>query len=240
MSLNQFIYGACLESNVGIPKIEVRAAEHYGQCGEDIIVSAMIRGIAWRHKVGLEEKFYIEVGGNHPFSSSTTYLLSRRLGMNGVIVEANSALIDDIRRGRPKDIVLHGAVQNQDVKTVKLSISNASELSSVDRSFVLNWAGGSVGESEYVDVPALRANDIFGAFNRADDVIFLSIDIEGLDLDVLKDIDFNRYRPWVIQAEPSDQHIPENSRAMCEYMDSVGYALAAITNVNMIFVDARL
>ena len=74
----------------------------------------------------------MEVGGNHAFATSPTFLLHRRLGMTGVIVEANPDLLEDLRKGRPRDLIVHGAVQTQQVDSVTLTISNKSELSSLD------------------------------------------------------------------------------------------------------------
>jgi hypothetical protein len=138
-------------------------------------------------------------------------------------------------------INIHGAVQDKDVETVALSISNANELSSVDRSFVLEWDNGKVGERVLLTVPAYRIDRIMEEHFAAKAPLYISIDIEGMDLAVLKDMDFAKFRPAIIQAEPSDHHIYENSRYMHEFMESERYLLVARTNVNLVFLDrARL
>ncbi len=238
--LNSFVYDACRSARVGRPDIAVRAVEYYGQRAEDLIVEALLEATAKRSGVDLEACGYLEIGGNHPFATSNTYLLHRRLGMTGVIVEANPELIDDLEKGRPDDLVVHGAVQTEAVETVKLSISNQSELSSVDRTFVLGWKCGSVGESAWIDVPALRINDVVGQHFSDRTLAYLSIDVEGLDLALLRDLDFDRSRPWFVQAEPSDHHLPHNSERMIEFMDSTGYELVAKTEVNLIFRDLKM
>ena len=64
---------------------------------------------------------------------------------------------------------------------------------------------------------------------------FVSIDVEGLDLRILSDFDFARFRPWFVQVEPSDDYVAGNSDEICRLMRSVGYRLVAKTNVNLIF-----
>jgi FkbM family methyltransferase len=226
-----------MEFDIPFPDIPVRAVEHFGQCAEDVIVRAMLLAAVTRKQVDICDKIYLEIGGNHPFATSATYLLAKTLRMKGVLVEANAKLIDNLKKGRPDDTIIYGAVQEKDVAQVMFSVSKLSELSSVDRSFVLNWAEGRVGEVSWSEVPALRINDLFKMQARPQDVVYLSIDVEGMDLTLLKDLDFKTYRPWIVQAEPSDHHTPGNSEAIVDYMKSVGYQLAARTNVNLIFSD---
>ena len=237
---NEFVYSACRYSKMHFPDIPVGAVEHYSQCGEDLIVRGLLKAIAMRTGISLKEKLFLEVGGNHAFATSSSYLLSRTCEMKGAIVEANEKLIPDLKRGRPNDEIIYGAVQDQDVTHVAFSISNLSEISSIDSKFVANWGQGRSREVTRIQVPALRMNDLLGNRMRGDDVVYLSIDVEGMDLLLLKDIDFARYRPWIVQAEPSDYHILGNSKSICEYMDSVGYQLMAATDVNLIFCDRKI
>lgn len=236
-SLNGFVYDACRRAGVGRPDIPVRAVEFYGQCGEDLIVQALLEARAITEGIDLRDRKYLDIGGNHPFATSNTFLLNSMLGMTGVIVEANPGLVDDLEKGRPHDTVVQGAVQTEARETVKLSVSNQSELSSIDRSFVLEWNSGTVGEAFRITVPALRINEIVEEYLGGEAPVYMSIDVEGLDLELLRDFDFERYRPWVVQAEPSDHHLPRNSERIIEYMQSVGYNLVAKTKVNLIFGD---
>ena len=235
--LNGFVYNACLRNGVRRPDIPVRSVEFYGQCGEDLVVISLLTAKALSEGVDLSKQKYLEIGGNHPFATSATFLLNKRLNMTGVIVEANPKLIEELKKGRPNDIVVHGAVQDRDVNSVQLSISKLSELSSLDRTFVLGWANGSIGEAELVAVPALRLNQIVHDYLHDDAPYFLSIDVEGLDLMLLRDFDFRRYRPWFVQTEPSDHHIPGNTKNIVDYMRSANYDLIAMTAVNLIFGD---
>jgi FkbM family methyltransferase len=237
---NEFTYAACRSSAIPFPDIPVKAVEHYGQCGEDIIVRALLRAMAMRKNVDLREKLYLEIGGNHPFATSSTYLLSRSFGMKGVVVEANARLLDNLKKGRPDDVVIHGAVQDQDVEYVMFSISNLSEISSIDSSFVTNWGEGRSREVLRIKVPALRIKDLFKKHTNGKEVVYLSIDVEGMDLSLLKDMDFRDYRPWIVQAEPSDNHIPGNSAAISDHMRTVGYKLVALTGVNLIFAEETI
>jgi hypothetical protein len=63
----------------------------------------------------------------------------------------------------------------------------------------------------------------------------LSIDVEGLDKEILSDIDFSKYRPMVIVIEPSDFFIKDNTNNIIDIMNNNNYTLISITDVNLIF-----
>ncbi|HKR47012.1 MAG TPA: FkbM family methyltransferase [Paraburkholderia sp.] len=233
--INFFAYERCCAENIPFPDIPVFLAEYYGQCGEDLIVSALLRAWSRNQKFDLTGATYLEIGGNHPIATSASYLLNQTFGMRGVIVEANPALVPALQKTRSSDKIIHGAVQTADVDTVSLSVSKLSELSSLDPSFVTDWAAGSVGESQKISVPALRVNEIIRTYLDGKAPHFLSVDIEGLDLQVLRDLDLKKYRPVVIQAEPSEHHIPGNTNEMIAFLSENGYSLVAETPVNLIF-----
>jgi hypothetical protein len=86
LGLNAFVYGECTQSHIKWPDIPVRPVELYGQCGEDLIVLSLMKAKALSDAVDLRGKHYLEVGGNHPFATSATFLMSKYLGMTGAIV----------------------------------------------------------------------------------------------------------------------------------------------------------
>ena len=237
--LNTSVYSRTLRHRVSWPDIAVRPVEYYGQCGEDVIVLSLLRAEAVKRGVDLNGQRYLEIGGNHPFATSPTYLLHRRAGMTGVIVEANPRLLADLRKGRPSDHILHGAVQTEDVDTVTLTISKLSEISSLDKDYVSRWAEGTVGIDSRVEVPALRMNEIVLEHFQGTAPCFLSTDVEGLDMELLQDFDFETYRPWIVQTEPSEHFHPGETQRMVDHMRRADYDLIARTDVNLIFADNR-
>jgi FkbM family methyltransferase len=237
---NPFVATASAQADVMPPDLPVHLSEQYGQCGEDLIVASLLRAFAMRKGLDLSKEKFLEIGGNHPIATSASYLLARSLGMTGVIVEANPRLIADLRRVRTDAKVIHAAVNVGGGATATLTVSNQNELSSLDRRFVTEWHNGSVGERERVEVPAIGINQLLASHFGDRTPLYLSVDIEGLDVDVLQDMDFTKYRPAIVQAEPSDHHLPNNSRHMVDLLESRGYVLVAKTSVNQIFVDATV
>jgi hypothetical protein len=238
MPLNQNVYELIGSAGMKTPDIPVFAVRYFGQCAEDIIVLAIIRALCAREGLDAKRERYLEIGANHPVSTSATYLLHETIAMTGVLVEANPCLIDDLRRFRPHDIIVHGAIQTNDANVVDLFISNHDEISSLHRSFVAEWSGGTVGECGVDSVPALRINDVIREHFPDRAPVFLSLDIEGMDLAVLSDLDLRRVRPALIQIEPSEHYHPGNSRDITVHLEGMGYIVTACTDVNLLAVDA--
>jgi hypothetical protein len=67
---------------------------------------------------------------------------------------------------------------------------------------------------------------------------FISIDVEGLDLAILKTLDFSRYKPEVICAETVEfnaRRPVEKIPAIGFFLESQGYFVFADTFINTVF-----
>jgi FkbM family methyltransferase len=208
----------------------------YSQYGEDLIVDRALRNL------GITRPAYLDIGAYSPTLSSNTALFYRR-GLSGVCVEANPHRARALRSARPRDTTINAGVgaQAEDART--FYIMNVEALST----FSSETAKALEQSPEYTiehttTVKIVTAGDLIAEhFPAAPN--FLSVDVEGDDLAVLRGIDFSIHRPEVICAETltfSDE--PENERKLDEINDlmlSNDYLVYADTRVNTIFVDGR-
>jgi len=65
---------------------------------------------------------------------------------------------------------------------------------------------------------------------------FLSVDVEGADLEALKSNDWKKYQPRIVVVESLD-FIPDKAHSypLYTYLTKKGYRLVANTKVNLIF-----
>jgi hypothetical protein len=91
-----------------------------------------------------------------------------------------------------------------------------------------------------VKMPLLNINRVIAEHLGGVAPDLLSIDIEGLDLPILKTLDFDRYRPKVICAETlytaTFRHNPETAA----FLTGKGYEVRGMTMANTMFVDRQL
>lgn len=214
--------------------IDTTIRETYAQCNEDIIVEAVLRAKFGTAGRDMSTVRYLEVGGNHPVQTSSTYLFYRAWGGRGYIVEANDRLASRLRSIRPRDVVIQTAVSDKFDETVSFYVHDLDELSSLSaeniRSFEVAGVPGDISRIE--TVPNMHINALFDAYIDSP-LDFMSIDIEGLDLPVLQALAVE-HRPTVLQVECVDPALLAKLR---ETLEPRGYKFLAMTEVNVIFVQ---
>lgn len=235
-TINPFVYQRILEGGMTNSTIPAWLSETYSQCYEDIIIDSLLRATKRKIKREFKGITYVEIGANHPICSSSTYLWQRLWGTNGILVEANPKLVPELKKFRPSDRIINAAVFDKDVDSIDFYISPENEISSLDEKFVTTWK--NLGVQEKISVPVIRTNTLLSMVSGFE-VVILTIDVEGMDLRLLRDIDFDKHRPYIVEIEPSDAYAPGTSDTMVDFMKSNGYELQGLTDVNLIFVDNK-
>jgi hypothetical protein len=207
--------------------------DSFSQAGEDVIIDFLFQ------TVDISKPVYLELGTNNPYSGNNTYLFYLR-GAKGVLVEADCTVIPLIQKIRPKDKILNIGVGLINQKESDFYIFETIGLSTFSKEDAeIRQKTGKNKIINVIKVPLKSINEIIAEnFDIYPD--FLSIDIEGLDLSVLKTLDFNKYPIPVICAETcvySENHIKPKDNSIIEFMLSKGYFVYADTYINSIFVN---
>jgi FkbM family methyltransferase len=204
----------------------------YAQSGEDVIIDVLLES------VNVYRPTYLELGTNHPRMGNNTYKFYRK-GGKGVLVEADPTLIRKIKRLRPRDKVLNVGVSASDAKNARFHVFERSSLNTFDENEARLRQQKGVRIKEIMDIPLKTINEILED-NFLKVPHFMSIDIEGLDLAVLKSLDWKKYPIPIICVETclySNNHIRPQDKEVTVFMESVGYFPYANTYINTIFVN---
>lgn len=215
-------------------------SETYSQSGEDLIINFILKALS----IPLEEITYIDLGAFHSQHLSNTYL-NYKLGGRGVLVEANPNLITSLHNDRPRDIILNHVVAPQNEESVTFYVLSSSSLSTSSKSVVDTYCKLS---------PTLKILESYTLLTISLEKIithylgtvptFISIDIEGKELDILKSIDLNHYRPklFVIETIPYSPFLSVCTKIqeILNYMEQYDYIEYAFTGINSIFIDKRI
>ena len=209
----------------------------YSQCGEDLIVCYIFQYL------GINKPTYFDIGAHHPFHTSNTALLYKN-GSSGVCVEPNPALFKYIQKKRKKDVCLNvGVGIDSGQKTSNFYIMSSSGLSTFSKSEAERFSKNEGQKIELViKMPILSVNKIISE-NFKNKPNFVSIDIEGLDFEVLNNFDFGKYRPEVFCVETLTyaKHAKgQKLNNIIEFMKEKNYFVYADTYINTIFVDNNL
>jgi FkbM family methyltransferase len=231
---NAFIRGEC--ERIGVPPavLDTYISETYAQRNEDLIVESLLAPVLRRLDRPLSSIFYFEIGANHPFQTSNTYLFYRKYGAKGVLVEANHQLAQQLKIARPQDQVIEAAVSGRHDATITFHQCAISELSGLDEAHIKSF--GSNAPIEAMVVANMHINALLDRYATRQ-IDYLSIDVEGVDIELLEAMNFNKYRPYFIQCEPSEHFLPGASDKVSAMLEAKGYVLIARTEINMIFAE---
>lgn len=190
-------------------------------------------------RLHISKPTYLDIGANHPIELNNTYKFYET-GCRGVLVEPDPALYEELRRVRPKDIVLNAGIGVDDASSVDFYIMDNRFLSTFSKEGAEHIASyGKNTIEQVVKIPLMNINAVIAEhFKTCPN--FVSLDVEGYDFDILKTFDFTAYRPEVFCLETikyaqdnTEQKIPE----IFDFMLSHGYMVYGDTYINTIFVD---
>lgn len=202
----------------------------YSQDGEDIV----LRKIFGEKKNG----FYIDVGAHHPVRFSNTYLFYQ-LGWQGINIDAMPGSMKIFNQLRPKDINIEAAISDKE-EILSFYIFNEPALNSFSTDLSLERANGSSYKiiSKKEVKTQLLSNVLNKYLPRNVGIDFLTIDVEGLDFQVLKSNDWNKYRPNVIIVEMLGLSIDETVKTnVSDFLYQNGYSLFAKTYQSAFFIQ---
>jgi FkbM family methyltransferase len=203
----------------------------YSQCGEDMIV----RYVFTLRRI--ERPSYIDIGAHHPwFINNTAHFYER--GCRGVNIDANPGSIAQFEATRPGDINLNVGVSDR-VGEAEFFIMSDPGFSTFSKQEADNFVSKGHSVREIRRIKVFSVGEIVGKYAGGRFPDFLSLDVEGLELEILKGIEFSVSCPKVIcveTAEYSPIGAGKKRSGLMEFIESKGYYLYADTNLNSIYV----
>ncbi len=208
----------------------------YSQCGEDRIIRFLFE------RLNKKVSSYVDVGAFHPIHSNNTYLFYLN-GARGVCVEPNETMARKIEETRIEDVILNVGVAPKNSTRLRYFSFTDPQLNTFDEKEALKR--GQQDEAKLIqvkEVAVLTISDIISKY-FSDQIDLLSIDIEGLDVEVLKSLKPHPFRPACICVE-SLSFESNSSRTkvdgLTETLTDLGYEVYADTFVNTIYLRKEL
>jgi FkbM family methyltransferase len=205
----------------------------YGQEGEDVVLKRIFSGQS--------KGFYLDIGAHHPKRFSNTYSFYK-LGWSGINIEPNPDSFNLFNKYRPRDINLNYGI-SKEKGMLDYYMFDESALNTFD-SDVFNSRISNTPykhtKTIHVDVIPL-ANVLERYLPENIKLDFISIDVEGLDLEVLESNDWQRYRPsWVLVEQLNLKDIENLDFEIHSFMKSVSYVLFAKTFNTLFYKNVNI
>jgi FkbM family methyltransferase len=202
-----------------------KAISFRAQHGEDIWI--------WRHFKSKKMGFFVEVGAYDGVTFSNT-LAFEEIGWKGILIEANPDASELCRKNRPASVVVNAAVGLPGKKdTIAFNLAEGAEMLSFveagdDHFKRIRKQGGTLKQ---VEIPFLSLNQVLDQF-QVEEIDFVTIDVEGGELEVLKGFDIKKYKPELLMIENNNAR----DQSLKSYLEDQTYQLAKRIECNEIYV----
>jgi FkbM family methyltransferase len=195
----------------------------FSQAGEDILLQRIFE----RKSKG----FYVDIGAHHPQRFSNTYLFYLK-GWRGINIDAMPGSMNLFNKIRPNDINLEIPISNY-LDNVTYYMFDEPALNTFDKNLAIERTsknGRKILSNRLLKTQKLsQVLDLHLPENQ--DIDFMSIDVEGLDYQVLLSNDWLRFKPKIVLVEElqiSLQSLPNRSEIYFFMIDK-GYELFSST-----------
>ena len=201
----------------------------YSQEGEDLILFRIF-------DVKVSKGFYVDVGAHHPKRFSNTYLFYKK-GWRGINIEPMPGSKKIFDKYRPEDINIEIPISDKEEELTYYMFNDPA----------LNGFSKEISQQrdelkdykiiKTVNLKTRTLGSILKEFLPAGQKIdMLSIDVEGLDLKVLKSNDWDKYNPTIILVE--DKYFTfesPHSSDVFDYLQKLNYKLISKSEKTLFF-----
>ena len=195
----------------------------YSQEGEDMILRRIFDG--------KRKGFYVDIGAHHPKRFSNTYYFYKQ-GWRGINIDAAPGSMRAFNKVRPADINIEAPISRKK-QTLTFYIFDDPALNGFSKqlSEQRSTSGQACKIIRITDLETLTLSEILTKHLPKGQLIdFMSIDVEGLDYDVLLSNNWNRFRPKIILVEILNKSLEDLlNHEITKLLNSEGYVVTCKT-----------
>lgn len=219
--------------------------KYYSQFGEDAVIQNILREKAWARAAkekssGIQNDsgFYVDIGAFAPIQHSNTYWFYRR-GWRGINIDATPGSMKVFRWVRRRDINLELAVSSKDGELTYYcwGVPNVMNTTSKETAEQVVKQGGE--EPEKLIIQARTLEHILDEhLPKGQTIDFLSTDVEGHNLEVMKSNNWTKYKPRFVLVEADENYssLEEITHSeMASFMKIHGYQICGWVKPTLIF-----
>ncbi|NJD38570.1 MAG: FkbM family methyltransferase [Geobacter sp.] len=198
----------------------------YSQNAEDVML--------WRALRHIRNGFYIDVGANDPVIDSVTKAFYDR-GWRGINIEPVPRHYDDLVAQRPDDRNLQLAAGTEPGSLTLYEVKEVRGWGTLDAAMAEQYQQQG---HQLIELPVtvMPLAEICQA-HVTGEIHFLKIDAEGAEEQVMRGMDFSRWRPWIVIAE---SRVPAEEGTVTAAWESllttVGYTAVYFDGINTFYL----
>jgi len=195
----------------------------FSQFGEDLIINKLLHNIPYGN--------FLDIGSFHPMHFSNTFLLYLK-GWRGINIDGNKEMVEIANKVRPLDKNIFAFLSAKKNEYFYISSKKNPAMNRVVKKF------NKLHDDEKSErIITTTVNDLMqDCQNYLEKLYYLNIDLEYLDYEVLKTLDFNKYHPLLITIEIHNFEFNCDNE-ICKYLKINNYSLHSYTKPTAFFLD---
>lgn len=200
----------------------------YGQFFQDMI--------AYLYLPKKKNGFFVDIGANDGIGASNTYIFEQ-LGWNGICVEPQSDIFNHYLKRFRKCTCYNAALSsksNENVEFFKAYTAHALSGINDGISDAHRKEAAEYGKVEIINVKTMTFDDMMEKYPGERHIDFMSIDVEGHEMEILKTINFGKYSFGFITIERSE---PEKIKGL---MRENGYKVFMEIGADIMFIPDKI
>jgi FkbM family methyltransferase len=218
------IFKICRKTFLFAPYI----SNHYSQDGEDVVLSSF-----YDEKPNYQG-FYVDIGAHHPIRFSNTQLFYEK-GWHGINIDAQPGSMTEFNRLRKNDINIETGVSDKS-GTMDFFSFEEPALNSFNRMLAEKRINDGWKLKERINIRLLSINDILEKCLPCNQHIdFITMDVEGLEFQIIQSLDFQKYAPDFILIEDLNNTELYTGGDIARFLNDHDYIIAAKTRRTFLF-----
>jgi FkbM family methyltransferase len=209
-----------------VKKLLLRGGElSYSQAGEDMILNCIF--------LSKNKGVYIDVGANHPTKASNTYFFYKR-GWTGINIDALPNAIKLFHKQRRRDINIQSGISDIE-GSFNFYMFKESSYNTFNEKFI----DEIIKISPLLEIKKILVQPLYSVLSQYNitSIDFMSVDVEGLDLNVLKSNDWGNFRPKIVLVEDFNNNNEIKNSTIYDFMGTLGYDFFCRTVTNTFYIE---
>ena len=160
--------------------------------------------------------YFVEFGAAGGQRLSNTLMLERKYGWTGLLAEPNPSFHDILEKRRTAP-VCKDLVHRVSGETMRFAMHERGLLSGIVDE---DAQEGQDGIEKILELETISLNDMLDRYDAPTQIDFMSIDVEGAELDILEGFDFDKHRVRCFTIEAKDD---EDRDGLLKLLKKNGY-----------------